>query len=275
MKILVLSDLHVDGWGVDVPLDPVAQLEGRRIDDQADVIVLAGDIHEGVAAPEWAREAFPDKEIVLVAGNHEFYGHLWHRDLANIRQRSHELGIHFLENDAAEIAGIRFLGCTLWSDYLLYGEQRKAENMSEALRLMTDFRRIKVDPTPDEVARWPECAGGQLLPNFTLARHEASAAWLDEQLAQGDPATTVVVSHHPPLPWSIPESFVGDKLAPAYASNLKHLVGRSKVWIHGHVHDSFDYQVGMTRVVCNPRGYPDIQREPLNPDFSPAFLVEI
>lgn len=269
MKLLVLSDLHTDIWEMDAVVD------GRRIDEQADVVVLAGDIHEGVAAPEWARKTFPDKPIVLVAGNHELYGHLWHSDLARIRQRSKDLGIHFLENDAVELGGVRFLGATLWSDYLLYGERRKAENMAEALRLMTDFRRIKVDPSPEEIDRWPECAGGRLLPHFTLARHQASAAFLDEQLSQGDPARTVVVTHHPPLAKSIPEAFVGDKLAPAYASDLKHLVGRSALWIHGHVHDSFDYTHGMTRVVCNPRGYPDPQREPLNPDFNPSLLVEI
>ena len=259
MKLLVLSDLHVDIWQ-DEPLDPVAHFESRRIDAEADVVVLAGDIHEGVQSPMWAREAFPDKPIVLVAGNHEFYGQHWHNNLNRIRQRSQELGIHFLENEVVEIGGTRFLGCTLWTDYLLHGENTKEQCMAEALRFMADFRYIKTEG---------------LTPDHALARHEASAAWLDEQLSLGDPARTVVVTHHAPLFGSIPEYFFEDKLAPTYASNLPNLVGRSALWIHGHVHESYDYKHGMTRVVCNPRGYPDMQREPLNPEFNPGLLVEI
>jgi predicted phosphodiesterase len=28
------------------------------------------------------------------------------------------------------------------------------------------------------------------------------------------------------------------------------------LWIHGHTHDPFDYEINGTRVICNPRGYP-------------------
>lgn len=268
-KLLVLSDLHIDIWN----MDPV--VDGRRIDSDADVVVLAGDIHEGVHAPRWARQAFPDKEVILIAGNHEFHGRYWNRALRKIREESAQLGIHFLENDAIELFGVRFLGCTLWTDYCLHGVERRGESMNEALRLMTDFRRIRLDRLPGENQDLLEFGVQKLVPQLSLRRHVQSAAWLARQLAVGDPDKTVVVTHHPPLGQSIPAPFVGDKLSPAYASNLTTLVGRSKLWIHGHVHDSMDYRFGATRVICNPRGYPDGKRAPLNPEFKPDLVVEV
>ncbi|MFZ5566999.1 MAG: metallophosphoesterase [Pseudomonadota bacterium] len=269
MKLLVLSDLHNEA-SVMSPF-----VDGRRIDTDADVVVLAGDIHEGVQAPIWSRQAFPDKEIILVAGNHEFYGRYWKRNLRKIREKSAQLGIHFLENDAVEIGGIRFLGCTLWTDYCLYGEERRRESMNAAHTLMTDFRLIKLDRKPDENQDWREFRVVKLIPQLTLRRHVQSAAWLDAQLALGDPDKTVVVTHHAPLGMSIPKQFQGDKLSPAYASNLLHLVGRSELWIHGHVHESMDYRYGKTRVVCNPRGYQTPSGEHLNGLFQPVLIVEI
>lgn len=269
MKLLILSDLHNDIW----PMSP--EINGHRIDAEADVVVLAGDIHEGVQAPIWARQAFPDKEIVLVAGNHEFYGRYWNRNLRKIREKSEAQGIHFLENDTVELSGVRFLGCTLWTDYALYGEERRRESMRHALRLMTDFQRIKLDRKPGENQEWREFRLPKLIPQLTLRRHVQSADWLDGQLAGGDPDRTVVVTHHPPLGQSIPEQFAGGILSPAYASNLTRLVGRSRLWIHGHVHDSTDYMFGMTQVICNPRGYPNASNMPLNPCFKPRLVVEI
>ena len=51
-------------------------------------------------------------------------------------------------------------------------------------------------------------------------------------------------------------------------------MGEDKVtlWVHGHFHDSFDYDVYGTRVVCNPRGYsPDA----LNPGFDSDLVIEV
>lgn len=85
MKLLILSDLHNDMDEMSVVVD------GRRIDADVDVVVLAGDIEEGLRSPEWARRAFPNKEIILVAGNHEFYGRYWNRKPK--RQSKHWSGI--------------------------------------------------------------------------------------------------------------------------------------------------------------------------------------
>lgn len=269
VKLLILSDLHNEVRSS----SPTLKVE--RIETEADMVVLAGDIHEGVQAPMWARLAFPDKEIVLVAGNHEFYGRYWNRNLYKMREKSVELGVHFLENEAVELFGVRFLGCTLWTDYCLYGEEKRRESMTYAQIFMTDFRLIKLDRKTGENQDFKQLRVTKLIPQLTLRRHVQSVEWLDQQLALGDPDRTVVVTHHAPLGQSIPEYFQGDKLSPAYASNLTRLVGRSKLWIHGHIHDNSDYEYGMTRVICNPRGYPTPSGEHVNELFQPNLVIEI
>jgi Icc-related predicted phosphoesterase len=272
MKLLILSDLHNDISSMPTEID------GRRIDSEADVVVLAGDIHEGVQSPMWAREAFPDKPIVLVAGNHEFYGRYWNRNLRKIREKSEQLGIHFLENDAVEIDGVRFLGCTLWTDFMLFGETMRSTSMATAREKMNDYQRIKLDRKPGENADWREVRSVKLIPELTRRRHRESAEWLDRHLDAGDPAKTVVVTHHAPSDKSIPVQFEGHVLSPVYASNLHQLLGRSALWIHGHIHERCDYMAGDTRVVTNPRGYPlrpGSRAKQENARFDPFFTVEI
>lgn len=86
-------------------------------------------------------------------------------------------------------------------------------------------------------------------------RHDASRQWLKEQLGLGDTENTVVVTHHAPHPRSIPLEFEGHPLSPCYSRDLGALMGKASTWIHGHIHNSLDYQVRGTRIVTNPRGY--------------------
>ena len=279
MKLLILSDLHNDLGNMPVEVD------GRRIDAEADVVVLAGDIHEGVHSPMWAREAFPDKPIILVAGNHEFYGKFWNRNLCKIREKSKDLGIHFLENDSVTIDGVRFLGCTLWTDFMLQGETSRAVSMIEAKQRMNDYRRIKLDRKPGENREFREFRSAALVPELVRRRHQESADWLEQELQNSDAGVlerTVVVTHHAPHHLSIPENYKGNALCPAYASDMSRLMGYAPLWVHGHVHDRRDYRLGDTRVLSNPRGYPHgkhvrnkIEYTNENLSFDPFFTVEV
>lgn len=275
MKILVLSDLHNDH----VPFEPFvwepSRNDRRRVDEDADVVVLAGDIDEGVRGLVWARDAFPDKPVIYVAGNHEFYGQYWNKNLKKSREKAAELGIHFLENDALELGGVRFLGCSLWTDFKLFGEDVRHGSIIEARERMNDYVRVKLDRKPGENQDFRWAKSRKLIPQLTMRRHAASAAWLEERLTEGDPAKTVVVTHHAPHRLSIPAEFEKDLLSPGYASDLTRLLGRSAVWIHGHVHNRFDYQVNGTRIVCNPRGYSTQKDGPDNKEFDPALIVEV
>ena len=252
MKLLILSDLHIERE----PFYPV-DLDGR-IDDEADVVVLAGDIHEGTAGIRWARETFPDKPIVYVAGNHEFYGHHWVMLLDQLRESARKHDVHYLEASGVDIGGVRFLGCTLWTDFCLYGADKQDLVMRNIKSMMSDYTYIRSTPSPET---YKMHAKKHLVPGLTLARHVASRAWLAEKLrsAKGG-GRTVVVTHHAPSIQSIALHERSDFVSAAYASDLEDLVPLADLWVHGHTHHSLNYlvhgedhRVGTVR--CNPRGY--------------------
>ena len=112
VRLHVLSDPHLE------LLDGHESVAPRT---DADVVILAGDIHHGVRGLTWARKQFPEQEVIYIAGNHEYYGQVWAALLPQFRRKAKELGIHFLDNDAVELAGVRFLGTTLWTDFDLHG----------------------------------------------------------------------------------------------------------------------------------------------------------
>jgi len=248
MRLLIYSDLHLDRRGFKPLLE-----DGTRADADADVVVLAGDIDEGTRGVRWARETFPDKPIVMVAGNHEFYGHHWGRLLDDMREAAKKYDIAFLEAEAIDLGGVRFLGCTLWTNFELFGEEKKKFSIYQAKAGMNDFKEIKISRTPEMY--W--VTSKYLLPELTVARHRGSVEWLAGKLAKGYPAKTVVVTHHAPHMHSVPAHFRANSLTPAYASDLTRLLGSDKcaMWIHGHMHSSSDYEINGTRVVCNPLGY--------------------
>lgn len=275
MRALVLSDLHLEFDRFDVVH------KGCRVDDGADVVILAGDIASGTNGIGWARTAFPDKEIVYVSGNHEFYGGTYERLIEDLRGEAEEKGVHFLEHDRVVIGGVTFLGASLWTDFSLYGREPESA-MEVAYYGLNDFRRIRTwSPRGSEAAyqvRRGESPSmpRKFLPIDSAKIHEASVDWLSRELAVADPARTIVVTHHAPHPRSIHSKYSGDKLNPCFASNLEHLMGMSRYWVHGHMHDSQRYIVNGTEVVLNPRGYPiSGQRGFENEHFDPALQIEI
>jgi Icc-related predicted phosphoesterase len=268
VKLLLLSDLHMEF----APFTPDPQAV-----EEADVVVLAGDIHKGVMGIRWAAETFPSKPVIYVAGNHEFYGGHWDQTLAEMRAEAKALGIHFLENDSVEIDGLRFLGCTLWTDfdYFQYkGRDRRKGAMLAAERGMNDFYLIAAEPLHE--GQWGN-NGPRLSALHTLCRHQHSLTWLRRELPKGAPARTVVVVHHCPRAESVAPRWVDHSVTPCFASRLptKVLLGAG-LWVHGHTHDSHDYLVGnRTRVVCNPRGYPLPSGADENRAFNLGLLLEV
>lgn len=247
MKLLILSDLHLEF--LPLILDS----------NDADVVVLAGDIALGVDGISWGRKSFPHQEVVYVAGNHEFYGHDWDTLLDDLREEARRQNVHFLENDAVDIGGVRFLGTGLWTDFDLFGVAYRAMTMRTAQQYMTDFARISVARPQDGFDPRKGKAGPDrqplLTPEVWRARHLASREWLQARLAEPTHNKTVVVTHFLPGMQSVAERFKRDFTSAAFASNLDGLMGRAALWVHGHTHDSFDYTLNGTRVVCNPRGY--------------------
>lgn len=132
MKLLVLSDLHLEFAPLSIT------------DKDADVVVLAGDINLKTRGLEWAMKTFPDKPVIAVAGNHEYYGEKYPGLMKKGKQLVEGTNVHLLENDHVEIDGVSFFGCTLWTDLKLFGDPRLAGYFCQ--QEMSDFKKIRVEP---------------------------------------------------------------------------------------------------------------------------------
>lgn len=271
MRLLILSDLHREVWyrsqaQYEGGMDP-----GPKIDptiSQPDVVILAGDIDVGARAVGWADKTFVGLPVLYVHGNHEGYGQNLdevQKDIAEAcAATSH---VHYLDRREKVIDDVRFLGVTLWTDFKLYGKDTSVLAMYDAGQYLNDYKRIRL----------AKKAYRKLRPADTEGWHFEHRHWLQERLAEPFEGKTVVVTHMAPSERSIAEQYKGDPLSPAFASNLDHLVEQANLWVHGHVHSSFDYRIGRGRIVCNPLGYPGSYQHmrPENPDFNPNLIVEI
>jgi len=247
MKLHILNDLHTEFEDFEPPAT------------DANVVVLAGDIGVGMKGLLWAEERFPNKLVIYVPGNHEFY----HHDIALIDELKAQAPghIHLLNDDLVVIDGVRFLGSVLWTDFALFGEADKFFAMQQARQQMTDFSII-------------QNRDRRFTPEDAIRLHVASRDWLAAMLAIPFDGRTVVVTHHAPSSRSVAPRYASDLLTPAFASSLEPLMdgGRVTLWVHGHMHESYDYEIHGTRVICNPRGYAP---SALNPEFRPDWIVEV
>ncbi len=267
VRIRILSDLHLEHHP-----PPNALRVPPPDGDRADVVVLAGDIARGPDTLHWARRTFPAVPVLCVAGNHEAYDrHLDARLPAMARTGDRippvplaaeaATGTYFLQRTAIRIGGVRFLGCTFWTGFGLFPD-RRAEAMRACRSQMDDYRRI-------HLLR----ARRRLRPRDTDRYHHTSVAWLRRQLTrETDARATVIVTHHAPTRRSIDPRYQNALTSAAFVARRAHLVRTSNasLWIHGHVHASFDYEIGNTRIVANPRGHPGE-----NASFRPGLTVTV
>ncbi len=253
MKIQVLSDLHV-GRGTFEPAPT-----------DADLFVVAGDVSRPARAVAWA--AALGKPVLYVLGNHEFYGGSLDGTVREFRQLAAGTRVRLLDCEQALIEGVRFIGCTLWSDFRLLGDgPARDAAIAMAMAQVYDFSRIRV-----------EDAGNRLFsPGDSQVLFDRHAAWLETQLAMPHDGPTVVITHHGPTPLSISPRYPDSPLNPCFVSDASRLMNGDRVglWIHGHLHDSFDYELNGTRVLCNPRGYV-VDGVVENPTFDPGLIVEV
>jgi len=255
MKLWILSDLHIDvnrRFPFELPQPRPAH----------DIVIIAGDICQGLA--EGVRfivsQKLNAKPVVYVGGNHEFYGHDRHRELANGRaEAAMHSKIHLLERDSVLIDGFEFIGCTLWTDYKYAGPREQARAMHWAARRISDHRLISAGK-------------GAWSPEQALEEHQTSRTWLTGQLAQSASHPKIVITHHAPSRQSVQPRYRDDLLTAAFASDLDTLVTKANLWVHGHLHAPVDYLLSDCRVVANPRGYVGIKEDR---EFDPAFTVEL
>lgn len=251
VRLQVLSDLHLGNTPFEHP------------HTDADIVILAGDISRPAQALQWATQF--RQPVLYVAGNHENYGSSIEETMRELRRMSADTRVHMLERDALVTQGIRFLGTTLWSTFdLIEDEAERTRAIDTARGFIRDFSRIRSDTAP-----------GPFSASDMNTLFDRNRAWLKQQLATPFDGPTVVITHHAPSQRSIHPRFEGSAVNACFVSNCEDLMGKGRValWIHGHTHNSFDYQVNGTRVLCNPRGY--VQDGTLeNPAFNPQLVVQ-
>jgi predicted phosphodiesterase len=265
MKIRVISDLHLEFSDYHVKNDP-----------PVDVLILSGDImvaedlhdHPGFDFNPYSHGAFAElgrkqqrvatfrdflkrcafqfPHVVYVAGNHEFYHGKWVKGIQYLRDECAKFpNVHFLERDSVKIDDVTFVGGTLWTN------MNKGDPLTlHAVRdMMNDFRIIKND----------DKGYTNLKPADTAIRHRETLDYIRSVIAEKHDEKFVVVGHHSPSFQSVHESYRNEHLMNgAYHSDLSEFIldhPQIKLWTHGHTHHPFDYVIGETRIVCNPRGY--------------------
>ncbi len=250
MKIQIASDLHIEFKKYDIDTS------------DTDLLILAGDIDVGENGFCWIREKVKDIPVLYVLGNHEYYNNYYPLLLETLRNKAQNTNIHILENDAVTIDGVTFHGCTLWTDFNLYGNPEMAS--IKAQQSMYDYRLIWVKK--DNM--WTN-----LRPADSFLMHQDSVCWLKDSLINSNTSTNIVITHHAPSNISVPEKFRNKHISSAFASNLENIILETNplLWVHGHMHNYSDYKIAQTRIICNPRGYPN----EANNAFNKKILIDV
>jgi Icc-related predicted phosphoesterase len=283
MKIKVVSDLHLEFGDVNI-----------KNDENCDVLILSGDIlvaedlydypspdpytPGGMASfgrrvqasarynDFFKRVSFQFPHVIYVAGNHELYHGKWVKSINYLREffAQRFSNVYFLERDMKTIGDVTFIGSTLWTDM----NKHDPITLHAVRDMMNDYRLIRND----------DKGYTALKPADTVIRHRESLGYIKTIVEGMHDEKFVVVGHHSPSFQSVHEQYKSQYLMNgAYHSSLEEFIidhPQIKLWTHGHTHHVFDYMIGGTRVVCNPRGYcnADYVEET---GFNPNMFIEI
>jgi predicted phosphodiesterase len=271
MKIAVASDLHLEFGDI--------ELENT---DGADVLILSGDIcvaadldmrdrrQTELGFARYRSERFHEffercatnfPHVIYVMGNHEYY----HSDFATAlhdmrRKLAHLTNLYILEREIKVIDNVTFIGGTLWTDM----NNHDSLTLYHMRTMMNDFRVITNSTTPvhfrTEAGEF-KTRVGKFSPEDAVEEHVKMKQYIEVVTAMmgKNPNKYVVVGHHSPSRQSTHEMYAHDTIMNGgYSSDLDEFIvdhPEIKLWTHGHTHHVFDYMIGETRVLCNPRGY--------------------
>jgi predicted phosphodiesterase len=271
MKLAITSDVHLEFADLDIVNS-----------ESADVLILAGDIcvaadildltapgFMGLGRSTRIREFFTRcasefQDVILIMGNHEHY----HGDFATTQSRLQTMltqeglnRVHLLEKSSVTIKGVIFSGGTLWTDM----NRSDPDTMIQIADAMNDFRQIE---NSNRTVSYRAHSGntmttrtrpGRLTPTDVVVDHSACLEYFESVVDSQPTATHVIVGHHAPSALSVHSQYAGQHaINGGYRSNLDSFIQQRpqiRLWCHGHTHHDFDYMIGATRVVCNPRGY--------------------
>ena len=268
MKVALASDLHLEFADCDF-----------ENTDSAEVLILSGDIlvvedlrdydsnnllGEGTKSQQWhaffQRCAARFPQVIYIMGNHEYYHGNYSSGVAKLKQRLAYLpNIHVLERETVTIGDVTFIGGTLWTD------MNNADTLTlyHMKAMMNDFRVI-----------WYEAKGRKFRPEDAFTEHVLMKQYISTVVEGKPDQKFVVCGHHAPSKLSTKPQYADDHIMNGgYSSDLSEFIldhPQIRLWTHGHTHDNFDYTIGETRVVCNPRGYVGYEAQAQN--WQPQFI---
>jgi len=283
MKIKLVSDLHLEFSDIMIPNDADYDLlilsgdimVAQDLHDHQDENVRTAAMLEMLGSRQLKAQRFRDflkrcsfqfPHVIYVAGNHEFYHGKFFASIDHLREECAKYpNIYFLENDVKVINDIVFMGATLWTDC----NKHDPFTLDALADMMNDFRIIRND----------QSGYRSLKPADIADRHRKTLQYF-KTVMDGYPQEQkfVVVGHHTPSHMSCHPQYAHDYIMNGgYHSDLSDFIldhPQIKLWTHGHTHHPFDYVIGSTRVVCNPRGY---ENDGYNEDtgWNPNIILEV
>lgn len=271
MKIAIASDVHLEFGDLDIVNT-----------DNAEVLILSGDICVAAdldmrdrrqtemgfarARSERFHEFFERcttnfPHVIYVMGNHEYYHSDFATALTDMRSKlAHLSNLYILERELRVINDVTFIGGTLWTDM----NNHDALTLYHMRTMMNDFRVIQNSAIPVHFRTQEgefKTRVAKFSPEDAVAEHVKMKEYIQVVTAflGKNPNKYVVVGHHAPSRKSTHEIYAHDTIMNGgYSSDLDEFImdrPQIRLWTHGHTHHPFDYMIGNTRVVCNPRGY--------------------
>jgi len=263
MKIAVCSDIHLE-------FGPIS-LENA---DNAEVLILSGDIcvvndleklNEGESDKSNQYHTFFQEccarfpSVIYIAGNHEHYHSDFIKSIGIIRDRlGYLVNLHVLDKESVLINNVLFIGGTLWTDM----NKEDGITLMHMKDMMNDFRCVKNSFRKrhyrDTLGN-PHSPASNFTPDDAVEDHKKMLEYIKIMVEGKHDQKIVVVGHHAPSKASTHPRYVNETIMNGgYSSDLSEFIldhPQIKLWTHGHTHENFDYLIGSTRIVCNPRGY--------------------
>ncbi len=302
MKIAICSDVHLEfaplslenTEGADVLILSGDILVERDLDEWIEVQAENGFArHRSVMYHTFFQEcaaAFP--HVLYVAGNHEHYHGDFKFTLSELKKKFAYLkNVHVLDKEVFKLGDYTFVGSTIWTnmnnedpltlfhmkDYM--NDFRIIKNSNRyvyknvpiyeydengKVKLDENYRQIQIGmKKKEEPSRFtPEDAVEENKKCFEFIKFTVSEAKDGEKV--------IVVGHHTPSHQSCHPRYAHDTIMNGgYHNNYEeYIVDHPQIvlWTHGHTHERYDYNIGSTRIICNPRGY--VGHEAIAKDFT-------
>jgi predicted phosphodiesterase len=267
MKIALASDVHLEFGEI--------SFENT---ENADVLILSGDIcvaadlmvkddigffDKNVRSEKYHKffqecgERFP--HVIYIMGNHEHYNGDYRNTITTLRDRlSYIRNLHILDKDTFVIDDVTFIGGTLWTDM----NKEDPITLMQMSGMMNDFRCVqnsnRVTIFKDEDGKFHK-RKSRFAPEDAVVDHREMLEYIRIMTEGKFNQKFVVVGHHAPSKLSTHPRYKDEEIMNGgYSSDLSAFIldhPQIKLWTHGHTHEDFDYMIGSTRIVCNPRGY--------------------